>query len=678
MDVDYANDKASYVISPVAEEMVLEPNKLITWADYKKEDKQLTFGLLSQVSPDGRYVVSTVKDRSVFVQIDNLEISQLFFPVKGILALYDRDTKTFSSLPGADDPQYVQSNPVWSPDGKYIVFARNRAYKLQKLTNEGRVVLTAEECEEFVKGGKKFLFDLYRVPFNDGKGGKAEPLPGASADGMSNYFPKYSPDGKWIVFCKAKSFMLLQPDSELYIVPAEGGEPRRLKGNTTRMNSWHTWSPNSRWLAFASKVNGPYTQIFLTHVDEQGESTPPVELANFTSPDRAANIPEFVNVSSGSIRNIREQFMDEGMQMRAGDVSYNGGEFKDAEAMYRAALKISPKNPEAHTHLAMALIQMHQPEEALQHLRTAVELDPKSADLHYLRVGGAFFDTRDWQNAEQTYRKAVEANPRNPDAHTRLATALAVLHRPDEALKHLNVAVELDPKSADLHYFLGNILGSTGRVPEAAEHFEQAVRLNPKHAEAHNSLATALASTGKLPEAIAHYKLAVEAKPDLANARSNLLMALSDAVKQNPNSAKWLGEWGDALMSAGRGSEAIEPFERVLQLDPQDASAHNNLAWLLATKDPAQGGNPTKAVALAQRACQLTENKSAGCLDTLAIASAAAGQFPEAIAAAEKAIQLANAAGNDSLAKRIEGRLEHYRAGRTYDGSAPRVKQPTP
>ena len=40
---------------------------------------------------------------------------------------------------------------------------------------------------------------------------------------MSNFFPKYSPDGKWIVFCKAKSYMLLQPDSELYIIPAEGG-----------------------------------------------------------------------------------------------------------------------------------------------------------------------------------------------------------------------------------------------------------------------------------------------------------------------------------------------------------------------------------------------------------------------------------------------------------------------
>ena len=67
--------------------------------------------------------------------------------------------------------------------------------------------------------------------------------------------------------------MLLQPDSELYIIPAGGGAARRLQCNTSRMNSWHSWSPNSRWLVFSSKAESPYTQLFLTHIDEQGESS---------------------------------------------------------------------------------------------------------------------------------------------------------------------------------------------------------------------------------------------------------------------------------------------------------------------------------------------------------------------------------------------------------------------
>ena len=79
---------------------------------------------------------------------------------------------------------------------------------------------------------KTFLFDLYRIPFSEGKGGKAEPIEGASNNGMSNYFARFSPEGKWIAFCKAKSFMLLQPDSQtahcnLAMILAQEGEHER-------------------------------------------------------------------------------------------------------------------------------------------------------------------------------------------------------------------------------------------------------------------------------------------------------------------------------------------------------------------------------------------------------------------------------------------------------------------
>jgi hypothetical protein len=81
MDVDYANSKGSYVITPVAEEMTLATSDIITWNDYRKEDGEDSFGLLSQISPDGRFVVSTVKDKSVFVPRPDLAFSQLFFPI---------------------------------------------------------------------------------------------------------------------------------------------------------------------------------------------------------------------------------------------------------------------------------------------------------------------------------------------------------------------------------------------------------------------------------------------------------------------------------------------------------------------------------------------------------------------------------------------------------------------
>ncbi len=307
MDVDYASNKGSYVITAVKEHMVLAKKDIITWTD--GENAEQANGLLSQISPDGRYVISTVKDISVFVPKPELAFSQVFFPVKGILCVFDRETGCFRELPGADNPEFVQSNPTWSPDGKYIVFARAKALDLQNTKHQGAVWLTPTESREFIMAGEPFLFDLYRIPFNGGQGGTAEPLKGASNNGKSNFFARYCPDGRWIVFCRAKSYMLLQPDSELYIIPAEGAKSRRLRCNTSRMNSWYSWSPNSKWLVFSSKAYSDYTQLCLTHIDEHGCSTPPVLLEHLTAPNRAANIPEFVNTHPGAINKIKEQFL---------------------------------------------------------------------------------------------------------------------------------------------------------------------------------------------------------------------------------------------------------------------------------------------------------------------------------------------------------------------------------
>jgi hypothetical protein len=89
---------------------------------------------MSQVSPDGRYVLSTFAGPSLKL-LDSYYVTnfldyrflQVFFPTRGILAWYDRTTGLRTPLPGADDPKYVQTDGVWSPDGKYIVFARAEA-----------------------------------------------------------------------------------------------------------------------------------------------------------------------------------------------------------------------------------------------------------------------------------------------------------------------------------------------------------------------------------------------------------------------------------------------------------------------------------------------------------------------------------------------------------------------
>ena len=235
------------------------------------------------------------------------------------------------------------------------------------------MLLSPEDCREFLEEGKPFKFNLYRIPFNDGQGGKAEPIAGASFNGKSNYFPKYSPDGKWIVFCQAQNYMLLQPDSELYIIPAEGGEARRLRANTKRMNSWHSFSPNGKWLVFSGKPDSPYTRLYLTHIDEQGESTPPVVLDRLTAPDRAANIPEFVNAGPSAIRHIREQFVDDVSYARAAWEYFKSGDYEGAERQARKALELNPKNGDALHYLGLALFGREQYEEAIRYLSEAAQ-----------------------------------------------------------------------------------------------------------------------------------------------------------------------------------------------------------------------------------------------------------------------------------------------------------------
>jgi tetratricopeptide (TPR) repeat protein len=205
------------------------------------------------------------------------------------------------------------------------------------------------------------------------------------------------------------------------------------------------------------------------------------------------------------------------------------------------------------------------------------------------------------------------------------------------------------PESPRPHYNLAIALLQDDRVEDAIEHYEQAVRLKPDFADAHNNLGVVFARLGKLDDAIGCFKQAVRVKPDYAEAFNNL---------------------GLALQLTGKIHEAVGQYEQALHFRPDYPAAQNNLARLLATLTTAAGGDPIRAVALAEQACTLTNGRVPAFLDTLAAAYAAAGRFNDAVATAQKAIELARSVGQLQAVNEIEARLQLYREGRVYRESA--------
>jgi len=531
MDLDGPqNDKGLYALAAVEPRMSIRNQDVIEWSSFRQNVMpESRVGFMSQVSPDGRYVVTTVNRADYVANFKDYRFLQVFYPTRGMLAWYSRESGEMRLLPGADDARYVQTGAVWSPDGKYLVFARAEARNAYPPGSK-----PAESAND--PNETRIRYDLYRIPFNGGRGGLAEPIRGASRNGKSNSFAKISPDGRWLVYVQAANGALMRPDSELYIVPAAGGEARRMRCNTALMNSWHSFSPNGRWLVFSSKSLSPYTQMFLTHIDEQGQDSPAIRIENATAANRAVNIPEFVNVPPAGLAKIEVPAVE----------------------VYRR-------------------------------FNRAVELTGQ----------------QQFEAASAEWRKVVEMAPDNLKARNNLGLVLSHQGKLDEALLEFRKALELNPSYLPGHNNAALVLESMGRIEEAIAHWEAAIQLNSASGPAHNNLASALYSQGKTGQALPHWR-------------------------------------------AGLG------------LEPNRVSALKAAAWALATSGDDQLRDPEQALEFARRAAQLSQERDAEVLDTLAAAYADAGRYTEAVETARRAMALAREQQNLPLSEAVSARIALY------------------
>jgi tetratricopeptide (TPR) repeat protein len=559
------NDKGLYALVPIHRETVIRNQDVIAWSAFRgKLGGKIRVGFMSQVSPDGQTAVTMVNgsefDRRqpaagagtqpelppdvqanfYVANFKDYRFLQVFYPTRGILAWYNRRTGKLEPLPGADDVRYVHTNATWSPDGKHLVFARAEAR--DAYPPGSKLAERANDPNE-----TQIQYDLYRIPFNEGRGGQAEPIPGASNNGMSNSFPKISPDGKWIVFTQARNGLLMRPDGQLYIVPFEGGQARKMSCNTPLMNSWHSFSPNGRWLAFSSKQRSPYTQMYLTHIDEDGNDTPAILVENATAANRAVNIPEFVNVGMDGWLKIDApatefyRLSDNALEF------YRKGEYEKSIEEWKKALALDPNDAAAVSNLGAALNGAGRLEEAAAQFRRAFEIDPENARAHS-NMGIALARGKKYEEAAKFFERAIELRPSDAEARSAYGGMLVEMGRLEEAAVHLKMALGINPESSDALNNLGGALAKAGKFDEAVGHFQKALELEPNSVEVHYNLGRALAARGDLAGGIKHLEQAAR----VTDGREPMILEKLAAMYAEA------GRFADASAAARRGMEGAE------------------------------------------------------------------------------------------------------------------------
>jgi tetratricopeptide (TPR) repeat protein len=291
-----------------------------------------------------------------------------------------------------------------------------------------------------------------------------------------------------------------------------------------------------------------------------------------------------------------------------GNIQASQGKLDQAESSYRRAIALRPDFAGTLNNLGNVMNEKGDFEAALLCYEQALAVKPDLEDAlqnrarlmaktnwqSLLQEAAALHDGGSYQEAEEIYRRVIEAKPDSPEAHSSLGSTLLKQRRVLEAEISQRQAIALKPDFASAHFHLGNTLSDQGRFVEAETSFRQASLLDPGFADAHYNLGTLLQWQSRLEEAKTNFQHAVQARPEFIEAYNNLgsvLLALGEteeaeqifrqAVALDPHTFLTHNNLGTALFEQRRFEESVISFQQAIVCDATSAQVHNNLGATL-------------------------------------------------------------------------------------------------
>lgn len=231
--------------------------------------------------PDGRYLVlSSNKTYQRFSIADSQPIE--VFDQYSDLIYMDTATDSTYRVPGAAEPDRLETFPAWSGDGETLYFCS--------------AVGDTVNCEDRAD----IHYALQSLKFKDGKfSGVPEVV--WQSDSASASFPRVN--GKWLLFTKSAygTFPIWHREADLWLMNLETGDMRSAEElNSPDTESYHSWSSNGRWVLFSSRrIDSRYTRLYIAHFDGEGHFSKPFLLPQ-KSPEynqlrlQSYNVPEFI------------------------------------------------------------------------------------------------------------------------------------------------------------------------------------------------------------------------------------------------------------------------------------------------------------------------------------------------------------------------------------------------